>query len=281
MAKAETRKPKGNPRTTSLEQYYTPRPEAQRLTDIAVQLIPDALSRDWIEPAAGTGSFMRAMRQAGVASLTAYDIEPKAEGIKRCDFLSEKLQPGDAVCLTNPPFGRNNSLSVPFFNHLANSCEYIGFIVPRSWRKWSVQNRLDSRFHLLHDEVLSLTYADEHGKLLLSKAGQLQTVFQLWERRSSFRPVRTAEDRGYIRRVTPEEADVALTVFGHSCGRIETDFPSARNATKMYLAVSDGSVIEALKMADLKQYSQNVAFVEALSMAEVRAALNQVYDGRT
>lgn len=279
---------KGNLRKTGLECYYTSADEAKRLVGVAHKVIPGFTSFSFIAPSAGNGAFIAPLLEMGIKpeDIIASDIKPMSPGIRQADFLTDDLAQHlvphtSYATIENPPFGRNNSLSVPFFNKLADYCEYIGFIVPRSFRKWSVQNRLDHNFHLLHDEDLSLTYHDEHGVPLLAKAGQLQTIFQVWERRAYQRPKYGAEDRGYIRRVSPEEADVALTVFGHSSGRIETDFPLARNATKMYLAVSDPTVIEALNAADLKQYSQNVAFVEALSMAEVRAALNQVYDDRT
>lgn len=95
----------GNTHSTGKEQFYTPQAEAQRLTDLTVNLILDALSRVWIEPAAGTGSFLKAMGQDGAEDLLAYDIEPRVEGIKRCNFPTETVQPGISTSLTSPAFG--------------------------------------------------------------------------------------------------------------------------------------------------------------------------------
>jgi hypothetical protein len=84
------------------------------------------------------------------------------------------------VTISNPPFGRNNSLSIPFFNRAAEHSEFIAFIVPRSWRKWSVLNRLDRRFHLVSDKDLQIDYVDGLGANL-SQRKKLATCFQIWQ----------------------------------------------------------------------------------------------------
>jgi len=120
------------------------------------KLVPDFESRTVIEPAGGTGAFVDAAKTLG-AKVFSVDIEPMHESVKLGDFLQTEIKAVDAVTISNPPFGRNNSLSIPFFNHAADFSEYIAFIVPRSWRKWSVLNRLDSRFHLVLDQTSRLT----------------------------------------------------------------------------------------------------------------------------
>lgn len=278
----------GNTRVTGREQYYTPAAVAAELCAEMQAVVADWEERHWIEPAAGTGAFLDAMRKAGVKKILAWDVEPKAEGIIEADFLT--LGPLEiaeaagepvegAVCLTNPPFGRNNALSIPFFNQAAPYCDYIGFIVPRSWRKWSVINRLHPNFHLIADRDLDITYVDETGEPL-TDARLLNTVFQIWERRSEPRPKITVEDRGYIEKTTPEEADVALVIFGRSCGELRTSFPREPNTTLMFLKVSGPEVIEALQTVDYSRFYRNVAYVEALSLPEINFLLNEHFDAR-
>jgi hypothetical protein len=55
------------------------------------------------ECAAGDGRLAQAMRAAGYTVL-ASDIEPRAEGIERRDFLSGESPPGGLIVVTNPPF---------------------------------------------------------------------------------------------------------------------------------------------------------------------------------
>jgi hypothetical protein len=50
----------------------------------------------------------------------------------------------------NPPFGKNASKAVRFFNQAALFARIIAFIVPRSFEKESIINRLNQNFHLIH-----------------------------------------------------------------------------------------------------------------------------------
>ena len=73
--------------------------------------------------------------------------------------------------------------------------DYIGFIIPKSWRKWSILNRLDTNFHLIHDEEpLEVNYTGGTNT-------KLKTVFQIYERRDYKREIITVTDYGYIKKV--------------------------------------------------------------------------------
>ena len=169
----------GNRRVTGKEQFYTPKELAKTLSNKVAQVIGGLTNRTVIEPAGGTGSFVSAAKDLGAKKVVSFDIEPKADGVILADFLTNEIKGiTDAVTISNPPFGRNNSLSIPFFNKAAKHSQYIAFIVPRSWRKWSVINRLDRNFHLIHDEDLAIDYVDETGEMLWQKA-RLNTCFQI------------------------------------------------------------------------------------------------------
>jgi predicted RNA methylase len=237
----------------------------------------------WLEPAGGTGQFVNAMLQCGIKNIEAYDIDPRHQLVKKTDnFLNEQITGDNYITLTNPPYGRANSLCVPFFNHCARNSKYIGFLVPKSWRKWSVQNKLDFHFHLVHDAIVKtdFVYEDENRS-----KGKLATVFQIWERRDKARCHHAVEDRGYIKKTTPDLADVSLTVFGRGCGTVKTDFKREKNTTQMFLKLKEPWVLDALKTVDFSRFYNNVAFIEALSFAEIMYLLNeyrdkQIGDGR-
>jgi hypothetical protein len=178
------------------------------------------------------------------------------------------------VTISNPPFGRNNSLSIPFFNRAAGHSEYIAFIVPRSWRKWSVINRLDPRFHLISDQDIVVDYVDALGKRLSEKK-ILATCFQVYQRRDSLRPKVVVADMGLVKKVSPDEADVALTIFGFSCGAVTTDFERVKNTTRMYLKLLHPDALAALKAVDFNRFSRNTAYTQALSLPEINYLLNE------
>jgi hypothetical protein len=270
--------PQGNPRVTGKEQFYTPRDVADQVVSRLLEVVPDAVNRPWVEPAGGNGVFIDAARDVGVRKVVSFDIEPKHCEVERGDFLAQQLEVSRAVSIGNPPFGRNNALSVPFFNHSALFSDYIAFIVPRSWRKWSVVNRLDGKFHLISDEDLSIDYVDAAGSSNYVKT-YLQTCMQIWERRDDPRPKVTVLDRGVVAKCPPEDADVSLTIFGFGCGSVKTEFPRHRVTTDIYLKLLHSRALEALQAVDYRRFSRNVAYTEALSLQEINYLLNEYIFG--
>jgi len=265
----------GNRRVTGKEQFYTPKELAKTLSNRVAQVIGGLTNRTVLEPAGGTGSFVTAAKELGAKKVLSFDIEPKADGVILADFLTNEIKGiTDAVTISNPPFGRNNSLSIPFFNKAAKHSQYIAFIVPRSWRKWSVINRLDRNFHLIHDEDLAIDYVDETGHTLWQKA-RLNTCFQIWEKRETQRELIKVKDFGLITKVSPLDADVALTVFGYSCGKVRTEFERIPNSTVMFLKLNDKRVLASLNRVDFSKFYRNTAYTEALSLQEIRYLLNQ------
>jgi predicted RNA methylase len=265
----------GNRRVTGKEQFYTPADLALTLTKQISPLVGGLQKKLVIEPAGGTGAFIKAAQELGASKVLSFDIEPKADGVLLADFLEADLQGiTGAVTISNPPFGRNNSLSIPFFNKAAKHSDYIAFIVPRSWRKWSVINRLDRNFHLIHDQDLSIDYVDDLGEMVWQKSS-LRTCFQLWQRQDTPRDLIKVQDLGLVSKVTPDEADVAITVFGYSCGLVRTEFDRVPNSTLMFLKLHDERVLPALRKVDFSKFFRNTAYTEALSLQEIRFLLNE------
>jgi predicted RNA methylase len=267
---------KQNQRTTGKEQYYTPSETAERL--VRTMLSFASAQSQWLEPAGGTGVFVNAMKRAGIESVVSYDIEPLHPSVlQTADFLLEDIEHlKGCITLTNPPFGRANKLSVPFFNKCATVSDKIGFLVPKSWRKWSVINRLHPSFHLAHDEELSVNF--DYPNDTNRSTGKLATVFQVWEKKPYVREKITVKDRKYIAKVNPSCADVSLTIFGRGCGRVRTDFPPLANTTQMFLKTAEPWVLDALRALDYGRFCKNVAFVEALSIHEINFLLNEYAD---
>jgi predicted RNA methylase len=269
-----TRAKLGNRRVTGKEQYYTPRELASELVLKVKALIPDFSSRTVLEPAGGTGAFVDAAKLAGAKRVLSVDIEPKHRAVGKGDYLETELKLKNAVTISNPPFGRNNSLSIPFFNRAAEHSEYIAFIVPRSWRKWSVINRLNRNFHLVLDEDLQIDYVDDTHTLITQK-NLLKTCFQVWQRKDDLRELVKIEDRGFVTKVKPEEADIALTVFGYSCGKVNEEFERKANTTRMFLKLNHPKALKALKTMDYQRFSKNTAYTDALSFQEINYLLNE------
>lgn len=264
----------GNRRVSGTEQYYTPKGLADELVKLTLKAIPRATEKSFLEPAGGTGSFIEALNMAGITAVTSVDKYPMHPGVIQADFLEWETMDTDLLTISNPPFGRNNALSVPFFNRAAKFSSHIAFLVPRSWRKWSVQNRLDTRFHLVLDVDVAVQYEDVLGAKI-AKRNDLRTCFQIWEKRLELRPVIAVPDNGFIQKSSPNDADLAIRVFGYGCGTVMNDFPRQPNTTLMFLRVLDKSIESALQDLDYERFSINTAYTRALSFQEINFLINE------
>lgn len=264
----------GNTRVTGKEQFYTPVEVAKQLIAQVESAIGPIAGLTVLEPAGGTGSFIDAALSAGAARVISFDIEPHHPLVQRGSFLDQELQESSLITISNPPFGRNNALSIPFFNKAATLSDAICFIVPRSWRKWSVTNRLSMDFELVSDTDLDIDYVDTKGRLLSDKA-RLATCFQIWKRTSVPRKPIRIKDMKLVEKVAPKDADVSLTVFGYGCGKLKTDFEPVANTTQIFLRLIHKDALGALQEIDFSRFYKNTAYTEALSLQEINYLLNE------
>lgn len=272
----------GNRRVTGSEQYYTPASTADQLVDVVGGLLSVDSINPWqhhfIEPAGGTGAFVSALQRRGVSKIHAVDIEPHHPLVNQGDFLAWHPEVQGAVTISNPPFGRNNKLSVRFFNHAADFSQLIAFVVPRSWRKWSVINRLDPRFELVSDTDLQVSYVDLDGRPL-SIHNHLRTAFQVWQLAAEPRAKLLVRDMGWVEKTSFEQATHSLTSFGYGCGRVSTDLSAGQKSTDIYLRVKNQSVADALPLLDYRKFSVHTAYTAAISLPELNYLLNEYLTG--
>jgi predicted RNA methylase len=264
----------GNTRVTGKEQYYTPKTLALELVAQLEKVVGPLAGKTVLEPAGGTGAFIEAVQTRGATRVISFDIEPLHELVAKGNFLEQEIKDQNLITISNPPFGRNNSLSIPFFNHAAKVSDAICFIVPRSWRKWSVTNRIDLGFELALDLDIEIDYVDAGGSALSNK-NHLATCFQIWKRADAPRTLVRVIDKGIIEKVSPDKADVSLTIFGYGCGKVKTQFEPVANTTQMFLKLNHPRALAALEIVDYSKFFKNTAYTEALSLPEINYLLNE------
>ena len=126
-----------------LDQFYTnPKYATEFMACVNERL--DLKSADiLLEPSAGSGSFYNLLDKKKRLGL---DIDPKLTEIQKQDFFKWKPKSkSKIITIGNPPFGKNANLAVKFFNHAAKFSDAIAFVLPRTFRKASIVNRLNSR----------------------------------------------------------------------------------------------------------------------------------------
>ncbi|WP_439570672.1 SAM-dependent methyltransferase [Sphingomonas sp.] len=240
-----------------LDQYYTRKDVADHFYDV-FQEHYDPANFIMVEPSAGTGSFYKLLPPERLG----YDVEPKYPGVATADFLTVELSCDRPVTIIgNPPFGKNASMAVRFFNHAARQSSVIALILPRRFRKASIENRLNRNFHLVREQLVP-----DDAFLFRSKPYNVPAIFQIWERRPEKRELRQVELRHPdFEFVTPDLADFVIQRVGARAGRVHRDF-TASPSSHYFIC---GNVEQIMVQLDFSTVTGNVAGNPSLSKSEI------------
>ena len=197
----------------TLDRFYTKREVVQECVGLIDLTSFDVI----IEPGAGDGAFLDCLPKRAIG----YDIKPAREDIIEQDwFKLDKSQfKGRILVIGNPPFGQQSTLAVRFFNTSAQFANTIAFILPLSFKKDSVQNRLDLSFFLTQERILP-----ENSFLLNDEPYGVPCVFQIWEKRASKRePKKLPTTCDFLTFVDKAVADIRIARVGGNAGKASLD----------------------------------------------------------
>jgi hypothetical protein len=210
---------------SKLDQFYTKPDIAKKCYDTLISII-DINNYDYLlEPSAGKGSFFKLLNKDKRIGI---DLEPKFEGIMKGDFFDfEFIKNKKYLVVGNPPFGKISSTAVKFFNKAAEFSDVIAFIIPRTFKRVSVQNKLNLNFHLMYNEDLPLKPCCFEPKM------DAKCSFQIWKRDSIPRNIieydKTHTDFSFVKLgekdedkqpTPPTDADFVVKAYGSNCGEI-------------------------------------------------------------
>lgn len=221
-----------------------------------------------IEPSAGAGSFLFNIPNENKIGI---DIEPEHDLIKKQDFFTY-FPPKDMkniLTIGNPPFGKVGSLAIKFFNHAAQFSNIIAFIVPRSFRKTAIQNRLDDNFHLIYDDTIPIKPCCFNPEM------NAKCCFQIWEKKNIKRNITKTdlfhEDWDFISYKEIEKADFAIRAYGGRCGDIiYNDLKKLNHKGWHFIKanINKESLVEKIKKLDFIN-STNTARQDSLGKREL------------
>lgn len=170
----------------NLDQYYT-NPKIAKAFVEEVDRIYGLHNYDYIiEPSMGSGliyQFLPADKRIGL------DLEKNHPDCLEGDFLEWTPDKSGIdwnplfgvrpkiLFLGNPPFGRSSKLAIQFFVHAAKYSDVIAFIIPRTWSKFSIHNRLPKDFGLFFN-----AYLPDEAFIFKGKPYSVRCVAQAWSR---------------------------------------------------------------------------------------------------
>lgn len=216
----------------NLDQFYTNVDIAKHCYNIFDDFITDnEIIFDLVlEPSAGTGSFYNQIKYPKLG----IDIDPKIDNIIKMDFMNfipDRTK--QYVTLGNPPFGKNSSLAVKFFNKSSEFSSLIGFIIPKTFKKKSIQNRLNPYFHLVYEYDIPSNSFIYDGNVK-----DVPTVFQIWKKENHTRIKNKKLSCDQLEFTNKSNGNFAFQRVGVNAGKIKTISDKISDSSHYYIKCS-------------------------------------------
>ncbi len=176
-----------------------------------------------IEPSAGDGSFIQMIKSLN-NNYIFYDIEPENNEIIECDFLHEDFNLDNIInrhqnihFIGNPPFGRQSSTAIKFIKRCSLYAKTIAFILPKSFKKNSMQKHFPSKFHL----KFQIDIPDNSFRIN-NDIIDVPCIFQIWEKKDIDRIFEMKiEEYGFEFVKKNENPDISFRRVGVNAGYID------------------------------------------------------------
>jgi len=235
------RKDKGIP----LDQFFT----KDEVVITLLKLINFNLYKRIIEPSAGLGTF-----SLNISNCEAYDIDPKHSSIIKMDFLNNNLItiPNETLIIGNPPFGKQASLALKFINISCNLADTIAFILPASFNKKSMQDKVSLTHYLYYNQSLP-----NDSFFYNNQSFNIPTVFQIWKKGSELRKIEKIPTCNYFKFVNKEDnPQFWFRRVGVYAGRFGTTDIDTKSIQSHYFLSSDNPKL-ILDTLNLLEFSHN------------------------
>lgn len=131
----------------------------------------------FIEPSAGSGSFVKWLREHNCNNILAYDIDPKAEGIAKQNFYKLKLNfDSKFVSVGNPPFGYKAKIATKFINKCLSFSDIVIFILPIQFNRYNTQKQIKPSAKLIYTSLP----LPRNSFIYKNKPYSVNCIFQIW-----------------------------------------------------------------------------------------------------
>ena len=205
----------------SIDKYYT----KNNVVDLCLELVKKYIEINAndliIEPSAGNGSFIDGIKTI-TSNFIFYDLEPDNNEIIIQDYLLYdytivKNDYNKIHIIGNPPFGRQSSLAIKFIKKSCEFCDSISFILPKSFKKESLKNKIPLNFHLIFENDLP-----DKSFLVDDIEHDVPCIFQIWEKRNINRIVQDKlYPNNFIFVKKTENPDISFRRVGVNSGKID------------------------------------------------------------
>ena len=207
--------------------------------------------------------------------LTDEEIE-KADGIivaADTKVPMNRFKGKKVLVIGNPPFGVQNNLAIGFFNHSAGFADTIAFILPKSFRKPSIQDRLSLDFSLFLDIDL-----ERNSFILDGEDYDVPTVFQVWKRHPRKKIKKLYKLNG-IEFVSKEECDFRIQRVGGNAGRafFNTGSKQSNYFIKNTTGIDNKVLVELINKEEQRERNNTVG-PRSISKPEILEKIRKIIE---
>jgi hypothetical protein len=260
-----------------IDKFYTKKEIAQYIIDLFKQHIAPNNDDLIIEPSAGNGAFIDAIKSL-TCNYEFYDLEPEHEEIIKQDYLLYNANNSNNTqkihILGNPPFGRQSSLAIKFIKKSCQFCYSISFILPKSFKKDSLKKTFPPNFHLVCEIDLP-----EKSFLVNNKEHDVPCIFQIWIKKTYDREVSTKlEPHNFIFVEKTDNPNISFRRIGVNAGTIDVNSTNKSVQSHYFIKFTNANDLEKnIELLNTIVYdSNNTVGPKSIGKQEVIKEFNKV-----
>jgi len=232
-----------------------------------------------IEPSCGDGSFFNQLNHNNKIGI---DIKPGIDNAIETDYLEWDPNIIDrcflcdntnVLVIGNPPFGKQGSFAMKFIKKSAEYSDTIAFILPLSFMKDSVKNRIPEYFHLRTEEIL-----DENSFLLDGDNFNVKCCFQIWDKKDIKREkIKKIDPVGFnYTSFENGDADLSIRRVGVYAGKGSKDINKSKQS-HYFIKLNDNNMIDFVISELTKIVWSNLTIgPRSISKSELNEILNEI-----
>ena len=262
----------------TIDKYYTKKEVVKKCIELIKQHINFLEDDLIIEPSAGNGVFIEDIKTI-TKNYIFYDIEPENTEIIKQDFLGKEME--DLIqkykninVIGNPPFGRQSSLAIKFIKKCCNFAQSISFILPKSFKKASMQKYFSKNFHLICCIDLP-----ENSFLIDNEECNVPCVFQIWEKSNILRTEETKQIPLKFKFVKKNETpDISFRRVGVNAGVFSKEINNKSFQSHYFIVFTNNKTLDENieKLKDLHFDFNNTVGPKSISKSELCKELNKI-----
>jgi hypothetical protein len=262
----------GKQRTNEKDQFYTMQSVASDCVRHLLSYSTDTMV--WVEPSAGKGVFIEELqKQNSSIDWIALDIDPQNKLILQQDYLEWMPEKHTQyIVFGNPPFGKQSSLAKKFIKHSSKFATILGFILPKSFTKPSMQKAFPLKFHCVFEKELP-----QNSFLVNDTPYDVPCVFQIWERKQDDRiiPPEMEVEWTYVKQHEPHS--IVVRRVGGRAGKCFLPMNTFSTQSHYFIRFPSSykkfdSFVEAM---NIHTFPSNTTGPRSLSKSEINLVINE------